>query len=386
MAWRRLLDPRDVVIAAVTAAAALIALLTESSEPFGGARSPDLVGCLLMLVVGGAAGLRRVAPLVAGVASIAANTLATGLGYSTFVSGLIAASVIGVAAVHASRRGAVALGVCSAALAIVLLVVDADTWPVQVSDVVGDLAFAVVPVAIGDAFRSRHAVARDALERAARAEQLRDLELERTVTAERLRIAREVHDIVGHHISALAIQVGVGEQWLRAGNAAKAGAALNSARHLASKALAETQQSIQLIRDGSDPSPTVPTPSLSGLDALVDHARDSGVRVSVHREGNGAALPRMVDACAYRIVQEALTNVIRHARAQHVSVAVRRLDDRLELTILDDGRGATAEPGNGLTGMRERAALSGGTMVAGPADGGGWRVAATLPLHDHARA
>ncbi|HEY3502586.1 MAG TPA: sensor histidine kinase [Actinocatenispora sp.] len=199
------------------------------------------------------------------------------------------------------------------------------------------------------------------------------------VQAERLRIARELHDMIAHSIGVIAIQAGVGRRVIDT-QPTEARNALAAIEDTSRDTLAGLRRMLGTLR-GTDAAPLDPTPGLGDLDALVARSTEAGLRVTVRRSGDATPLPADLDLSAYRIVQEALTNVIRHARARHCTVAIDRRDDELSLDISDDGTGSgTAGTGYGIVGMRERVALLHGTFSAGPQPGGGFRVAATLPL------
>ncbi len=207
---------------------------------------------------------------------------------------------------------------------------------------------------------------------------------ELAVSAERLRIARELHDVVAHSIGAIAIQAGVGRRVIdtRPGDARDA---LTAIEGTSRETLAGLRHMLGVLRsaDPEGPPPAL-APALADLDRLVGTARDAGVRVGVEWSGARRPLPADVELAAFRIVQEALTNVIRHADVTECRVTVEYGDDALSLTVTDEGRGTTAESGRGygLTGMRERAALLRGRCTAGPRPGGGFRVTAWLPVAD----
>jgi signal transduction histidine kinase len=218
-------------------------------------------------------------------------------------------------------------------------------------------------------------------------ERTQSLELEREETArlavalERSRIARELHDLVTHNVTAMVIQASVEGRMLgERGGATRA--ALGTIEQLGRDTLVELRQILGVLRHGDERGALAPPPSLARLDELVDQVRQAGLPVDLQVDGTQVPLPAGVELSAYRIVQEALTNCLRHAAAAHVWVAVRYRQGRLELEVRDDGRGMTGpvRAGNGLTGMRERAAVHGGTLRAGPADHGGYRIHAEIPL------
>jgi len=237
---------------------------------------------------------------------------------------------------------------------------------------------------LGDGTRRRQEAAVAAQERAAELEQARGELARRAVTEERLRIARELHDVVAHSMSIIAVQSGVGVHVLDS-QPEEARKALVAVEATSRQALVEMRRLLGVLRQEAEPRGSLaPAPGLAEVEALAAEVARAGVRVEVRIEGTPAELPAGLDLSAYRIVQEALTNVVRHAGPATARVAVRYAPDRVAVEVVDDGRGGEAagqdRGGHGIAGMRERAALYGGTLEAGPLAGGGFRVAATLPL------
>ena len=215
-----------------------------------------------------------------------------------------------------------------------------------------------------------------------------DAERRAAVESERARIARELHDVVSHSISLVAIQTQAVRHRLGP-DAAREAADLETAERAARDALAELRRLLGVLRSDGEAAPLAPQPGLDQLGRLVDDTRAAGLTVDVAVEGNAVPLSPGVDLAAYRIVQEALTNVRRHAGASRVAVRVRFAEGALDLEVLDDGRGLPDDPrdGRGLLGMRERVALYGGTLATRPGpDGRGLCVHARLPLRDGPRA
>ena len=203
-----------------------------------------------------------------------------------------------------------------------------------------------------------------------RAEQQR-----RQASEERLRIARELHDVLGHHLSLISVQAGVGLH-LMDEQPEQARTALVAIRQASAEALREVRSVLGVLRAEDEQAPRTPAPGLANLSTLVE---DAGASASVL--GELRELPAEVDRAAYRIAQEALTNVRRHAGpAASARVTIGYGPDALTVRVADDGIGGVAEDGNGIAGMRARAAALGGTLTAGPADGGGFLVEARLPL------
>jgi signal transduction histidine kinase len=209
-----------------------------------------------------------------------------------------------------------------------------------------------------------------------RAEQDRSAEL--AVELERARVARELHDIIGHGLSVIVLQVGAVRRLLRPGQEDER-AALETAERTGRDALGELRRVVQGLRE-DEPAP--PAAGLAALDGLAAQVRAAGLPVELRVEGLARPLPPVLEHSAYRVVQEALTNALKHAGPARAEVRVRYEDDWLDLSVVDDGRanGHDAAPGYGLVGMRERAALFGGRLEAGPRPAGGFAVHARFPL------
>jgi signal transduction histidine kinase len=217
---------------------------------------------------------------------------------------------------------------------------------------------------------------------------LRSQEVAEAVTAERLRIARELHDMVAHSIGIIAIQAGVGSRVIRT-QPAEARQALRAIEVTSRETLSGLRRTLVALRQAdpdaavSGQAPAAPSPGLADIERLAAATADAGVRVDVRRSGKQRPLPADIDLSAYRIVQESLTNVVRHAGTGRCRVAIDYGDEELSVEVVDDGRGATEDGsahGFGLVGMRERVGLLHGHLSAGPRPEGGFRVTARLPL------
>jgi signal transduction histidine kinase len=225
---------------------------------------------------------------------------------------------------------------------------------------------------LGDNIRTRR-------ERAARLEAEREAKVGRAAAEEQARIAREVHDIVGHSVSVMTIQAAA------AGDAfdqrpAQVREALRAIETTGRETLAELRRLLAGVRPDDDGA-FAPAPGLDGLGALVERVRTAGLQVELSADRGPEALPPSVDLTAYRIVQEALTNTLKHAHASKARVDVRQVNRTLEIDVVDDGQGASAPtPGHGIIGMQERAAQFGGTLSVGSAPGGGFAVRARIPV------
>ncbi|MFD3450641.1 sensor histidine kinase [Streptomyces sp. NPDC058691] len=224
---------------------------------------------------------------------------------------------------------------------------------------------------------------------------LRDREVAEAVTAERLGIARELHDMVAHSIGIIAIQAGVGHQVMET-QPSEARNALHAIETTSRETLSGLRRTLVALRqadaDGATASgraPLGPSPGLDDVERLAATTEQAGVRVEVRRSGNPRPLPADIDLSAYRIVQEALTNVVRHADTGRCRVTIAFGNEELSVEVVDDGRGTTGNGsahGFGLVGMRERVGLLHGHLSTGPRPGGGFRVAARLPLPEPAGA
>jgi signal transduction histidine kinase len=245
---------------------------------------------------------------------------------------------------------------------------------------------------LGDLVRKRSDAVSELRLRAAELEEEREENERLAVEAERARIARELHDAVAHNVSVMVVQAGAARRTLEAGEAADDASAQATAREgLAAiettgrETLLEMRRMVGTLRPAEHEA-YEPTPSLGGLDGLLERVRAAGLRVDLAIEGEARPVPQGIDLSAYRVVQEALTNTLRHAHAASARVRLQYAPDWLTVEVTDDGRGAAAalleapHHGYGLVGMRERVGMIGGELVAGPRAGGGYQVRATLPL------
>ncbi len=254
---------------------------------------------------------------------------------------------------------------------------------------VAELGRAAVPIAtilllavvVGEVARSRARQVAQADQRAALAEATRESLAAQRATEERLRIARELHDVLAHQISLINVQAGAA---LHTREPEAAFAALGAIRTASKDALREVRAVLGVLRQADAADPVQPAPSLAGLPELLDRTEAAGLPVHATVGVEPSTLPAAVDLAAYRIVQEALTNAVRHAAASEAAVEIRREGADVLVTVDDDGRGPVDIPalrhGNGLRGMAERAVAVGGQVQAAPRPGGGFRVRARLPI------
>jgi signal transduction histidine kinase len=220
-----------------------------------------------------------------------------------------------------------------------------------------------------------------ARERAHRAEREREERARLAVSDERARIARELHDVVGHSVSVMTVQASAARRLLRPHQDTER-EALMVVEQTGREALAEMRRLVGVLRRPEEAPALAPQPSLEQIERLVEQTREAGLPVDLRIEGEPVELPAGLDLTAYRFVQEGLTNTLKHARAQSAEVVVRYEDGHVELTVSDDGQGGGdgGGSGHGLVGMRERVAVYGGELEAGLRPGGGFRLRARLPL------
>jgi signal transduction histidine kinase len=272
------------------------------------------------------------------------------------------------------RRRTLWIAVAVVPCVVVSIAPFADDAAELVSLVIRNVALCLLALAIGDVARSR----REAVERLLSA---READARRRLGEERLRIARDVHDVVAHAMVAINVQAGVAAHLIDR-DPQQAQSALRDIKATSGEALTNLRAALGVLRAGEDGAPVAPATGLHDLEELAGRLRAAGVRVDVE-VADIADVPTAVQTAGYRIVQEALTNVLRHANATAARVSVAREDGALRVEVVDDGLGAGARgpggSGNGVRGMRERAAALSGTLESGPADPRGWRVLARLP-------
>jgi signal transduction histidine kinase len=389
LAWARAHPvAADALLGALLAVVSLIALVFQASNEHLPRPGPAAVA----LVLAGSLPLawRRRHPLGA---NLAVGAAAVAYGIAPFPDLVTPVPLGGVVALYSGvawcdRRTAVIVGVVSA-----LAVVAVALLPGTETDLL-DFSFTALLLAsawvLGDSTRVRRAYTAELEARAALLARERDLEAQRAVAAERARIARELHDVIAHHVSMMVVQAEAGPVLVERGDAAGQARAFDTISGVGRQALVEMRRLLGVLRqEGGEPPPSLePQPGVAQLPGLVDQVREAGLAVELAVEGEPVPLPPGVDLSAYRIVQEALTNAIRHAGPSTVRVLVRYAGDDLRIEVRDDGRGRDGAPGHaarpgtghGLIGMRERVHLFGGELTAGPGPDGGFTVAARLPI------
>jgi signal transduction histidine kinase len=340
------------------------------------------------LVIGGALVFRRVGPevtLAVTVAGLVVWTFADFAGGPIYLAPLVPLYTI--ATTGNRRRTTTAVVTVAVVFAVVALL--SDQRAQHLGYMLAFTGWTLGAVFLGAAHHNRRAYLAQLEQRARDLEESREEEARRRVTEERLRIARDLHDVVAHGIATIHMQSGAALHVLDR-HPEQAAPALATVKQLSKQTLQELRATLDVLRaDDTEAAPLAPTPGLDGLSALVDVTRDAGLPVDLEIVGTEVApRPAAVDVAAYRIVQESLTNVMRHAGVQaHATVTVHHCADAVEIDVVDDGLGVAAgsatNGGHGIRGMRERAATVGGTVAAGASPGGGFRVHARLPYNGH---
>ena len=375
----------DALIAIGFASIAVVEMqaAAESEEGF---RDSDGLGALLVLAQTLPLGLRRVAPPGSLAVITAAIGLHAALGYDHIQAGT-AASFFGVSSaayLTDNRRALVAL-----LLGAVGIGVFYTTSRVPL-DNYGCITTSGVWLAgwiMGSSFRIRRRHAAAVERRAEVLEQDSEARAREAVADERSRITRELHDIIGHTLNLIVVQASAAQRVIGS-TPDRAAESLASIESTASQSLSDIERMLGILDPSqSDEIPFSPQPGLGQVDRLAEQFTQAGLPVEVNVAGEPHKLPTSLDLSAYRIVQEALTNALKHAGPTRVRVAISYLADKLELEIVDDGQGSgddwhNAGGGRGLIGMRERVSLFGGELDVGPAAEGGFRVYASLPLEE----
>jgi signal transduction histidine kinase len=347
------------------------------------------LGFILLIVSGLVIAARRRLPVPVFVVTALTSLVYFGLDFQDGPGWLaLFIALYTLAAYGDGRRSLMIAGVGIAVLAVGWLIAGADIQP---RDAIGWVFFrigaSILGVTLGESVRSRRVIAAEAERRAELAERTREEEARARVDAERLRIAREVHDTVAHAIAIINVQSGVTAHVLDK-RPERAREALRAIEQTSSRALREMRTILGVLRDDGrdDVDGRGPHPGLAQIDELTAKARDAGLDIKLEETAPATPLPSAVDSVAYRILQESITNVIRHVGPTRVTVAVNPGVDALEIRVTNEGRRvpadttAAAEPGHGIMGMRERCQLLGGELDAGPTPGGGFEVTARLPL------
>jgi signal transduction histidine kinase len=383
----RITRATDVLIPMVLAGMSLTEIWIERfAQPgFHGARGMQTVGALLMTV---SLGWRRHYP----VAVLACVTIGAGVEWpwnhtagqvslEAWLAILIAYYSVGA---HLGTRCGVrviALGMLPLLAADVFDLIGGDHSATALSGG-GVYVILVLSWAVGNAFRRRGVRELELETRAERLERERGQNMRIAVAEERARIARELHDVVAHSVSVMVVQMGAARE-IMSSEPHTARDTLRSGEATGRQALGELRRMLGILRAGDERGALDPQPRLAHVDGLVEQARGAGLPVALVIDGAARPLPAGIDLAGYRIVQEALTNVRKHAGAAHADVRIHYGEHELALDVCDDGRGPVRSSngaGHGLVGMRERVALYGGALETGPGTHGGFGVHARLPL------
>ncbi|WP_103954715.1 sensor histidine kinase [Nonomuraea solani] len=364
---------------ALVAAGALVAIVGGTyanlswTGPFE--RPLDPAGLGLITVAALSLAFRRSAPLAAGIVAAVAGFVYYAVHYpGVFAAAPVLACIYTLAAI--GRRGAAIWLASGLAVAVYGIMALASEDPAAGNAMTLLSGWLVAMVVVGEVARGRRAYLRAVEQRAEEAERTREEAALRRAGEERLWIAQELHDSLTHSISVVNVQVALAMELLER-RPERVGEALAAIKESGHEAMRELRATLGVLRQGE---PDGVEAGLSRLPRLVSRAEGAGLRVAHTVSGDPYALAPAVDRAAYRIAQEALTNVLRHAGPATVTLAVEYDPSKLVLRVENDGEPGTAGPGMGLIGMRERAVAIGGTLTAGPRDGGGFAVRAELPV------
>jgi signal transduction histidine kinase len=377
----------DLALTAVGVVLGLLTVALQSAADDAAWRNVDALAVALVLLMALPAATCRRAPVASAVVALTAALSAAALGYPP-TSGWFSALLIAAAAVYLTdRRRAAALAAFTLVGDVLASIVAADTVGERLSafQLVANVCVIGVPLLLADLLREQRRLLAQVRDQSGRLAQLSAAEAGEAAARERVRIARDVHDVVGNHLSVIAVQAGAGRKVLD-GDPEEARATFERIAQMAREALAQTRAAVRGMREPGDEHGAAP--ALADLDTLFDAIRASGVDVRVLRRPPDDALTAAAQAATFRIVQEALTNVARHARPPRAAVSIHLTNGEAFIDVNDDGARVTrpAGSGSGIAGMRERAALAGGHLDAGPSpDGLGWRVHAVLPARAPAR-
>lgn len=372
-------------------------------------RSPDLLAVLLLAVMVSALAVRRRWPVPVLAVNVMAITSYQVLDYPPEPAlPPVLVALYTVASTGEPRRSLL-IGVLTSLLVIATFVVAEPE--VYLSEILGALGWVIVALALGEAVRYHRAYTAEVEARVARAEASREAEARHRVAQERVRIARDVHDVVAHSIAAINVQAGVAAHLIDASEqpdtrTLKAvGDILHSIADTSRTGVTDLNTTLELLH-GDEAQASGPVPGLAGMPALVEPLRASGIQITVDVAGQSRPLPQPHDVAAFRIVQEALTNAITHGRPDRIEVTLRYDSDAVRVTVVDYGpadrdladrgpgssassadrrsapgvRGHAGTGGYGIVGMTERASSVGGRLRTGARPGGGFTVEAVLPL------
>jgi signal transduction histidine kinase len=359
-----------------------LAGVVVGQDQLDGPQGPLWFDVLATLAIVGPLFLRRrfplAAPMAVGVAVVLTSLVDERLVaylFVPFLAGCAAVFLMGLLLERWQAAAGIVLAIGVTALA---------TYRDPIVNLDGFIATSVIFVVvwtIGFALSRKFEEADEARKRAAQAEREREERARAAVTEERARIARELHDVVGHSVSVMTVQASAVRRLLRPEQQREREALLVVER-TGREALAEMRRMVGVLRRPEEGPALAPQPSLEHVNKLVDQAREAGLPVDLRVEGDPQPLPAGVDLTAYRLVQEGLTNALKHAKAERAEVLVRYRAGDIEVTVSDNGQGAGSGDGggHGLVGMHERVAVYGGVLEAGTRPEGGYRLRARLPV------
>jgi signal transduction histidine kinase len=376
----RSLPLADRAVFVVVAVLVVIASLANRVEGSGTGRGLDVLAVALLAAGLGFAALAVRAPATGALGALAVIMVWYGVGYRSGLINLPFLVAFYLLGATGDRVRQLAVGGLAVALSLIGMLVAGNQSASSAAAAVGWILAAVL---FGQVTHDRRALVAELESRAARAEADRDREAERRVAESRLAIARDVHDVLAHTVSLMTVQAGVAQDALEHGRDG-ADKALQTIRSAGRDALGEIRALVSMLREGSASPDNAPAPRLNRLEELAAATSAAGVAVDVAVELPAGQVPDLVELTAYRVVQEGLTNVVRHAQARRATVTVRRCDHDLLVSVRDDGAGHTGADGGGfgLRGMRERIHAMGGSFAAGRTPEGGWLVEARIPVDE----
>ena len=363
----------------ILALCAVAAVLVEAALRAPG--STSLVAYLLALLAGGPLIWRASMPLATLLAVAAGSVLCAAVLDANWTVTAITGLALFNVALLGDRRRSLLVGVLTAtAVAAAVLAIGAT---VEAGSLITRVVLVGACAVAGELVRSREELQDERRERAARDAREREEQLHQRAVAERMAIARELHDTLAHALVAINVRASVAVDLPERQDPA---AALADIKNASADALRDLRSTLSVLRDPDDLAPTVPAQGFEALDPLIRAASAAGIETVLRLDVDPGAVPAATTAATLRIVQESLTNVIRHAHAQHAAVVVRADAEVLHVVVTDDGDGANGPRtgGLGVQGMVERATALGGELQAGPAAGGGWSVHAHLSLNSEA--
>jgi signal transduction histidine kinase len=384
MRFARLASLRPIAIDAAVAgaffAAAVAGAAIEGIDPSEGVGRPlDALGVLLIGGMTLPLAARRRLPRAVAIGTVGCVVAAVASGYPVGIGPFAAFYALWSLAFTTSHRDTLLVGIpAGTALVVGLVVAPGD---VSVSDVVGNLLAVAFTLLVGDLLRVRRVQNALLAERNRELETLREAQMRSAIVEERMRIARDVHDVVGHSLVAITLQARAGLRRLSR-SPERTGEALREIETLASRALEETRTAVATIRSGTNVTALPPQPTLADLPDLVQSMRGADLEVQIAVDPAAHELAPHLQSATYRIVQESLSNAAKHARPACADVRIAHTGDALCIEVADDSAKAApgAGDGSGLRGMRERAEQLGGSLEAGPLPDRGWRVRACLPI------